>query len=32
MADVLFILFGLAFFVVALGYVVGCDRLAGGVR
>jgi len=32
MADLGFLLLALAFFAMVLGYVVGCERLAGGTR
>ncbi len=32
MGDVLFLVLVLAFFALAIGYVVGCERLMGGPR
>ncbi len=32
MSDLLFVALALAFFILSIGYVAGCDRLVGGTR
>lgn len=32
MGDLVFLLLAVVFFALALGYIVGCERLSGGAR